>query len=119
MILPIPEKKLEKILNDTHLTEVSERQLNEGDHVVMSVGTYDGMYKADDWRWIQGFVKKLIPSTRILPCREEKVEDNYRIIKISPFKNKCLRKISPAFLTADLDQPLFAVCYDLILRYIK
>jgi len=118
MVLKIPEKKLEVILKDEKLTEVSEEQLNEGDKVVMSVGTYFGIYSNNnDWRWIRGFVKNLIPSKRILPGREEKEEVDYRIIKISPFRNKYLRKLLPVFLTADLNQPPFAVCYGRILRY--
>ncbi|MBI4453028.1 hypothetical protein HY636_00115 [Candidatus Woesearchaeota archaeon] len=58
--------------------------LHTGDRVIMSVGTYCGYVTNDDWRFVEGYVGKIIPSNRAHPVTRERID--YNIIRLVPYK---------------------------------
>ena len=105
-------KRLNKILPRSELKELEDiDELETGDKILASVGTYSGRFTNNDWRWIKGDVKKIIPSRRIIPMSNGREED-YNIVEVSSFKNR----FSLPFITIDLDQKK-GHAYGRILRF--
>lgn len=119
MVRSIPDQELEKLIDSPNWSPIEISKLKVGDEIITEIGTYQGLYRDDDWRWIKGFIINIKPATRIIkPMRPgEKIkQDRYEIIKISSYKNKILQKLLPA-LTIDVSQKLFGVCCGRIFKY--